>query len=101
MTSRGGAVAEWVRLSVRIGLVVAGGYLLAAGSSGLVAAALSLVMPRSEAVVLMAMLAFLVYLVLLLWGFAERRSARLWLVLGAGGVSTFALAEMIGAAGGA
>jgi len=39
--------------------------------------------------------------VLLLWGFAERRSARLWLVLGAGGVSTFALAEMIGAAGGA
>jgi len=100
MMERGVAMPDWVRLSLRILLVVVGGYLLAAGASGLAAAALSLAMPRGEAVLMMAMLAFVVYLVLLLWGFVERRPARLCVVFGAGGVAAFALAETIGAAGG-
>jgi len=89
-----------VPLALRILLVVVGGYLLTAGLTGLAAAALSLVMPRSEAVVLMAMLAFVIYLGLLLWAFAERRPTRLWVVFGAGGAVAFALAKTIGTAGG-
>ena len=88
-------------IALRVAVVLVGGYLLAAGASGLAAAALAHVMPRAEAVVLMAMLAFLVYLALLIWGFAERRQALLWGVFGAGGVAAFALAETIAAAGGA
>jgi len=100
MSVRDAAMPQGVPLALRILLIVVGGYLLAAGGAGLAAAALALVMPRAEAVVLMAMLAFVVYLGLLLWGFAERRPARLWAVFGAGGVAAFALAETIGAAGG-
>ena len=101
MSGLAGVLPNWARLSLRILLVVVGGYLLAAGTSGLAAAALAHVMPRAEAVVLMAMLAFLVYLALLIWGFAERRLARVAVVLGGGGVAAFALAETIAAAGGA
>ena len=93
------ALPDWARLSLRILLVVGGGYLLAAGASGLAAAALAQVMPRAEATVLMAMLVFLIYLALMLWGFAERRPAWLWAVFGAGGVAAFVLAETIAAAG--
>jgi len=100
MSVRDAAMPQGVPLALRVLLIVVGGYLLAAGASGLAATALALVMPRAEAVVLMAMLAFVAYLGLLLWGFAERRQARVWVVLGAGGVATFALAETIGAAGG-
>jgi len=100
MKGRDAAMAQGVPLVLRILLVIVGGYLLAAGGAGLSAATLSFVMPRSEAVVLMAMLAFVVYLVLLLWGFAEQRPARLWAVFGAGGATAYALAETIGALGG-
>jgi len=100
MKGRDAAMPQGAPLALRILLILGGGYLLAAGSAGLAAAALSLVMPRAEAVILMAMLAFLVYLALLLWGFAERRPARLWAVFGAGGAAAFALAETIAAAGG-
>ncbi len=41
-------------------------------------------MSRSDAVVLAAMLGFLLYLGLLLWAFAERRLSRLAIVLGGG-----------------
>jgi len=100
MSMESAAMTRGVPLALRILLAVVGGYLLTAGLTGLAAAALGLVMPRSEAVVLMAMLAFLVYLALLLWGFAERRPSRLWAVFGAGGAAAFALAETIAAAGG-
>lgn len=68
----------------RLLLAVVGGYWLTAGLVSLGALALAAVMPRSEAVVLMAMLGFVVYLVLLLWAFAELRLTRLWLMLGGG-----------------
>jgi hypothetical protein len=100
MSMRDAAVPRGVALALRLLLILGGGYLLAAGASSLAAAALALVMPRAEAVVLTAMLAFAAYLGLLLWGFAERRPARLWTVFGAGGVAAFVLARAVAAAGG-
>jgi len=40
-------------------------------------------LPRSEAVVLMAMLGFVIYLLVLLWALAEPCVGRLWCALGA------------------
>ena len=85
--------------AVRLALVAVGGYWVVAGVASAAAAALSLLLDRSEAVVLMAMLAFLVYLALLIWGFAERRLARLWWVLGGGGFAAFAAQWLVGTAG--
>ncbi len=101
MSGPDAAMPQGVLLALRILLVLGGGYLLAAGVSGLAAAMLALVMPRVEAVVLMAMLAFVVYLALLLWGFTERSRALLWAVFGVGGLLAFAFAKLIAWSGGA
>lgn len=81
------------RVSVAIRLVAAigGGYAAAAGLAALAAAVLPAlaVLPRSEAVVLSSMLAFVVYLVLLIWGFAEQRLARLCVILAAVGAASW------------
>lgn len=100
MSGRDSVLPDWARLSLRILLVVGGGYLLAAGASGLAAAALAQVMPRAEATMLMAMLAFLIYLALMLWGFAERSWARLWAAFGVGSLLAFAFAKLIAWSGG-
>ena len=84
---------------VRFALVAVGGYWVVAAVASAAAAVLSLLLDRSEAVVLMAMLAFLVYLALLIWGFAEPRLVRLWWVLGGGGSSAFAAQWLVGMAG--
>ena len=80
-------------LSVLVRLVAAigGGYAVAAGLAALAAVALpaARLMPRSEAVVLASMLAFLVYLALLIWAFADQRLARLCLVLAVAGVASW------------
>lgn len=76
--------AVWPALVQRVLLALMGGYFLSAGLAGLFALGLGRIMPRGEAVVLVAMCAFIVYLLLLLWAFAERRLARLWLALGGG-----------------
>ncbi|MEM6549226.1 MAG: hypothetical protein AAF713_15950 [Pseudomonadota bacterium] len=86
--------ASW-RMALRLLLVIGGGYLLSAGLLGLLTAAFAKVLPRSEAVFLMAMLAFAIYLAIILWGFAEQRMNRLLVVLGAGGIACFALAKSI------
>jgi len=65
----------------RILLACVGGYFLSATLVTWGAWLLSLALPRSEAVVLMAMLGFVIYLLALLWAFAEPRLLRLWLVL--------------------
>jgi len=75
----------------RVLLAIVGGYWLSSGLVSLGALALATVMPRSEAVVLMAMLGFVGYLMLLLWAFAEPRLTRLWLVLGGGSLVLWAL----------
>ena len=93
--------AFWQRalpILLRVVAGVLGGYLLAAGLSALAAEALARVLPPSEAVVLMAMLAFLIYLVLLIWAFAERRLLRVLLVLGVGGPLAFAGPWLVGTA---
>lgn len=86
----------------RVVLAVGGGYLLAAGAAALSARLLAEAMAPSEATVLMGMLAFVVYLVLLIWAFYEPRLPRLWIVLGLGGPLAFGLAHLIATpAGGA
>ncbi|WP_421709398.1 hypothetical protein [Algihabitans sp.] len=44
----------------------------------------------------MAMLAFLIYLTLLIWAFAERRLLRVVVVLGVGGPLAFAAQWLVG-----
>lgn len=68
---------------LRLIAAIGSGYAVAAGLAALAAVSLPAVtaLPRSEAVVLASMLAFILYLGLLIWGFAERRLVRLCTVL--------------------
>ena len=77
---------------LRLVAAIGGGYAVAAGLAAVAARALPVTtaMPRSEAVVLASMLAFLIYLGLLIWGFAEPRLARLCLILAAAGIISWA-----------
>ncbi len=72
-----------VPIIVRLVAAIGGGYAVSAGLAALAARVLpaTTAIPRSEAVVLASMLAFLVYLGLLIWGFAEPSLARLCLIL--------------------
>ena len=80
-----------LKLISRILAAVVGGYLLSAGLITLAAMGLGFVMAQSEAVVLVSMLGFLLYLAVLLWSFAERRLWRVWAVTGGGGAATVGL----------
>ena len=74
-----------LHLVLRLLGAVFGGYALTAltvATAGAVLARLGMV--RSEAVVLAAMLGFVVYLVLLLWAFSVKSTIRLCLALAAG-----------------
>ncbi|MEM6647235.1 MAG: hypothetical protein AAF730_13385 [Bacteroidota bacterium] len=74
-----------VHVTQRVLLAVVGGYLLTEAVVSLLAALLAtLGMVRTEAVVLSMMLGFVIYLLLLLWAFAEQRLVRLWIVFGGG-----------------
>jgi hypothetical protein len=81
-----------IPIIVRLVAAIGGGYAVSAGLAALAARALpaTTAMPRSEAVVLSSMLAFLVYLALLIWGFAEPSLARLCLILAAVGIFSWA-----------
>jgi len=87
-------------IAARVAIALVGGYFLSAGLAALLALPLSALMPCSESVVLMAMLAFIIYLVVLLWAFAERRLAKLWLVLGGGTLAVQGLVWWLSRAGG-
>lgn len=84
----------------RILLALGGGYFLSAAAVMWGALFLSWFMDRSEAVVLMAMLGFVLYLVVLLWAFAEPRLIRLWLGLGVLPTLAFLLSLLLTAAPG-
>lgn len=82
--------ARTLRIVLRVLGAVAGGYALTA----LAVAALGAIMTwfgmvRAEAVTLAAMLGFVIYLALLLWGFSVKSVARLWLAF-AGGATVLA-----------
>ena len=82
--SRVASIAAPARMLLRVTGAVAGGYAVTAvGVTTAGAGMARLGMARSEAVVLAAMLGFIVYLLLLLWGFSVPSLARLWLRLGA------------------
>lgn len=72
-----------VAIIIRLVAAVGGGYAVAAGISafGAVGLAAASLLPRSEAVVLTSMLAFLIYLAVLIWAFAERHLGRLCAIL--------------------
>ncbi len=76
------SVRQGLGITARLVAAVGVTYAATAGCAALATLILSrtMVMPRSEAVVLTAMLGFLVYLAFLIWGFAERSLVRLWLV---------------------
>jgi hypothetical protein len=77
------SVSDSLQLAVRIAVTIGGGYACTALVVTVGAALLARAgMARSEAVVLMAMLGFPLYLGLLLWGFGARRMRTLWLLLG-------------------
>ena len=72
-------MARIVRVGLRVLGAVFGGYALTALSVTWAGAVMvRLGMARGEAVVLAAMLGFVVYLALLLWAFSVRNVARLW-----------------------
>lgn len=74
-----------VSTTLRVTGAVAGGYAVAALAVTTAGAALArLGMARSDAVVTAAMLGFIVYLLLLLWGFAVRSLTRMYLSLAGG-----------------
>lgn len=85
------AAAKAIPVVVRLVAAVGGGYAVAAGLAALAAVALPAlaILPRSEAVVLASMLAFLVYLALLIWAFAAPRLTRLCLILAAAGIASW------------
>jgi hypothetical protein len=88
--------ARIVRVSLRLLGVVFGGYALTALTVAWAGAALArLGMARSEAVVLAAMLGFVAYLALLLWGFSVKRVTRLWLALASGAAAIAGLLSLV------
>ena len=100
---RRGSVSErTARLSLceaihRAFLAIVGGYVVSATTAAAVTLALTVsnVMPRSEAVAMTTMLAYLVYLVVALWAFAEPRLWRLWAGLGSVSVLSVAMTEAL------
>ena len=79
----------WLRrgsLALRVVAAIGGGYActVALGSAGAQLLVVLGGMARSEAVILTALLGFILYLVLLLWSFSEPRVWRIWALLVAG-----------------
>jgi hypothetical protein len=87
-------IGQSSRIVLRLLAAIGGGYAVAAGLAALTAVILFITggMPRSEAVILASMLAFLLYLGLLIWAFAERSLARLCLVLAVAGSASWGAA---------
>lgn len=90
------------RIVLRLLAAIGGGYAVASGLAALTAVILFVTggLPRSEAVILASMLAFLFYLALLLWAFAERSLLRLCSMLAVAGVvswgATIGLMRLVG-----
>ena len=96
--NRGRHIRAGLLLALRVLSIVAGGYFLSAALVALGAAGLAgLGLARSEAVILMTMLGFVLYLLVLIWGFAERSLPRLLAVTLAGAAMGQALVHWLSA----
>jgi D-alanyl-lipoteichoic acid acyltransferase DltB (MBOAT superfamily) len=85
-----------IDLVLRVLGAIGGGYALTALSVVTAAAVLArLGMVRSEAVVLAAMLGFIVYLALLIWAFSVKSTARLWLAFVAAAAVMAAVLQLV------
>ena len=85
------------RRALRVMAAVGGGYALCAAWVGLLAIVLPrwTGLPKSEAVVLSAMLGFVLYLLVLLWAFSVRSLGRLWAALVGGTALAYGLILLI------
>jgi hypothetical protein len=85
------------RITSRVLAAVIGCWLATAGATALLAVLMVLWSgaARPDALVASSMVAYLLWVVLMLWCFAERRLGRVWLVLIAAAIATHALALWI------
>lgn len=86
-----------LRIAARVLAALVGSYFVTAGAAALIAVLLVLGAgaSRSDAMVGGSMLSYVIFAVLMLWCFAERRLARVWLVLTLAAIATHALAFWI------
>ena len=85
-----------VNVGLRVIGSVGGGYAFTATLVALLSAALSRAeISRSEAVTAAALMGFVLYLVVLLWGFSVRSVTRLWALLASGTALASALAFLM------
>lgn len=82
-----------VSVGLRVIGTLGGGYAFTAAWVALLAVALSFApIARSEAVTAAALMGYLLYLAVLLWGFSVRSVTRLWALLASGTILASALA---------
>lgn len=87
-------VVQSVSIIVRLLLAVCGGYGVSAGLTALAAISqpVTTALPRGERVVLASILAFPIYLAILVWVFAERRLLHLSMMMAAAGAASWGMA---------
>ena len=86
-----------MRITARVLAAIVGAYAVTAGATALIAVLLVLGTgaSRPDALIVGSMVGYLLFAVLMLWCFAERRLARVWLVLAAAAIATHTLAIWI------
>lgn len=75
-----------VEIAQRIFLAVLIAYFFSMEVSALLGRSLSILIERSEATVLSAMVSFLLYMLVIIWVFVDQKLFRLWIVLPGGTV---------------
>lgn len=73
-----------IEITQRIFLAVLIGYFFSMEVSALLGRSLSTFIERSEAAVFSAMISFVVYILVIMWVFADRKLSRLWVALPGG-----------------
>lgn len=92
MTAKAG-----LRIASRVLAATAGAYAVTAGSAALIAVLMVLTVhaSRSDALIVGSMIGYLLFTVLMLWCFGERRLMRVWLVLLLAALATHGIAMLI------
>lgn len=85
------------RITARVLAAVIGTYAVTAGATALIAVLMVFATgaSRSDALIGASMIGYLLFAVLMLWCFAERRLARVWLILAGVAIATHLLAMWI------